>query len=95
MSILEILKRAKVFYEDYSKTSTGALGMCNAIDRVMSEEDKLLHNIYHNDESKWIPEFNKKFLGGTGSKKAWYWWPSYDSESRLEAFDKLINLYQK
>lgn len=95
MSILEILKRAKVIYEEYTVTIPEYFGMCYAINKATPMEDSLLHSkdIYYNDEFQWIPEFNREFLGAT--KEGKYWWPLDDIESRLKAFDILINIYRK
>lgn len=40
-----------------------------------------------------IPKFNEKFLLGISDILIGYWWPRTDTESRIKAFDKLINYY--
>ena len=41
---------------------------------------------------KLIPEFNRETLGATTSKDSNAWWLS--KRSRIEAFDKLIEIYE-
>lgn len=54
-----------------------------------------------------IPEFNFNFLGGDTNTEAYkdvkdgkfsiweiYWWNKLDNESRIEAFNKLIKVYE-
>lgn len=40
-----------------------------------------------------IPKFNEKFLLGISDILIGYWWPRTDTESRIKAFDKLIDYY--
>lgn len=40
-----------------------------------------------------IPEFNPTFCEATFKGEAW--WPYVDRESRIKAFDKLIEIYSK
>lgn len=42
----------------------------------------------------WIPEFNRKFCGAKGDWGGG-WWPAFDRESRIKAFDKLIKIYSE
>ena len=43
-----------------------------------------------------IPEYNRTFLGADPDLSgASIWWPSNDRESRIKAFDKLIEIYSK
>lgn len=42
-----------------------------------------------------IPEFNREFLGATTNASASIWWSILDRQSRLKAFDKLIEVYSK
>jgi hypothetical protein len=50
---------------------------------------------YKNEESvhKFIPEFNRENLGAKTSERCSAWWLVTDMESRLKAFDKLIEIY--
>lgn len=41
-----------------------------------------------------IPEFNRDFLDAK-YKERLAWWDIYDRESRIKAFDKLIEVYSK
>ena len=88
--ILEILKKAKEYYT--FKNISNVLGMCFRIHRVLLVE-------YHVDVSYGeieyiIPEFNPDFLGGKINSQN-YWWNTFDGESRIAAFDTLINTYDK
>lgn len=40
-----------------------------------------------------IPEFTKEILGSKSESRVW--WSMYDRESRIKAFDKLIEIYSK
>ena len=40
-----------------------------------------------------IPEFNRETLGATTPKYLLVWWCEDDRESRIKAFDKLIEIY--
>lgn len=42
---------------------------------------------------KLIPEFNRETLGATIPEYVSVWWCKKDRESRLKAFDKLIEIY--
>lgn len=70
------------------------IGMCKAIDHTCM---KLFPHVYESYDYYYlyrlIPEFNPAYLDTSGHLNS-YWWLSYDSESRLEAFDKLISLYR-
>lgn len=44
---------------------------------------------------KLIPEFNRETLGATTSKNMTAWWDITDRESRIKAFDKLIEIYER
>lgn len=82
--ILRDIKKAKTVYEMGMVTF-----MCHAFMLVSAKyRIKPIYRI--------IPEFNKDFL------KAQYkqeyksvWWDSSDRESRIKAFDKLIEVYSK
>lgn len=42
---------------------------------------------------KMIPEFNRETLGATTPEYLLVWWYKNDRESRIKAFDKLIEIY--
>lgn len=68
-------------------------GMCNAF--VMT-----LYTMHINymPYRQWlginIPEFNSKYLTGLDISHNSYWWAVKDIDSRIEAFNKLIDLYE-
>ena len=70
------------------------VGMCSCIDYGFL---KIGINISYANIRKLIPEFNLEFLTGKFVEKdtCFYWWPSYDIESRIDAFDRLIKIYSK
>lgn len=45
--------------------------------------------------TKYIPEFNPIFLTGIGQPYGHAWWPIEDRTARLEALDKLIEIYEQ
>lgn len=86
---LEVIKNAKIYYTREGFND----GMCNAF--IMT-----LYNMHINymPYGQWlginIPEFNPKYLTGLGASYSEYWWNIKDIDSRIEAFNKLINLYK-
>jgi len=49
--------------------------------------------LYYIPIAEQIPKFNEKFLLGISDILIGYWWPRTDTESRIKAFDKLIDYY--
>ena len=80
--ILRDIKKAKRYFQE-GRTRY----MCNAFKIVST-------NYFINPIDSLIPEFNREFLNAK-YKKGSVWWNVYDRESRLEAFDKLIEVYSK
>lgn len=97
--VLEILKLAKEKYiqshsssynlNDYHKAF---LGMCYFIDSAFCTKFKV--TILYSDIEKVIPEFNPDFFETVPNKQN-YWWNIFDQESRIKAFDILINIYEE
>ena len=85
--ILEVLKLAKKIYANRSVE----IGMCYCIHTSLC---RILNTFINDYESlsKYIPEFNPKFLNG--DSRYVYWWPLDDTKSRIRAFDKLISIYE-
>lgn len=80
--ILKDIKKAKKCFEE-----TDAEFMCVAFHRI----DKKYR---YNSINSIIPEFNRDFLNAK-YKDLTAWWEWYDRESRIKAFDKLIEVYSK
>ena len=82
-TVLKDIKKAKQYYIDGIESF-----MCLCFKRVN-------YSKYHNYESihKLIPEFTREYLGSYIDKKYTIWWLAYDKESRIKAFDKLIEIY--
>lgn len=82
-SILRDIKKAKqIFLTDKGRF------MC-----LCFKEVNYYKYISTEDIQKRIPEFNRKFCEATLNSPAW--WPYVDRESRIKAFDKLIETYSK
>jgi hypothetical protein len=84
--ILKDIKEAKKVYLDYKENY-----MCLCFRRVDKDRYRYLEDI-----QKYIPEFNRTDMNA--EIWAFYnsqWWDIWDRESRIKAFDKLIELYSK
>ena len=85
-AILKDIKEAKKIYLEGK-----VYFMCLCFSRV----DPMKYDSFEFIKER-IPEYNRTFLGadpdllGTGR-----WWPIDDRESRIKAFDKLIEIYSK
>lgn len=82
--ILNDIKSARSYYKE------GATDyMCHAFLRAN-------HFKYCNgcEVSRYIPEFSSDFLVGEHFIYGEPWWPINDRDSRLKAFDKLIEIYE-
>lgn len=53
----------------------------------------LMGMCYYIPIAEQIPKFNEKFLLGISGILIGYWWLRTDTESRIKAFDKLIDYY--
>ena len=85
--IIKYIKFAKKYYIKCINNNT-YIGMCLAFNHASLNKqycDK--YRII-----KHIPEFNAKFLNGNSNEA--YWWRLKDTKSRIEAFDKLIKVYE-
>lgn len=84
-SILKDIKKAKDIYLrhrcDY---------MCHCFCRVSCRKYWTSDKIQER-----IPEFNREFLKAKLSCTCRAWWKRTDRNSRIEAFDKLIEIYSK
>ena len=83
---LKDIKEAKKVYLDYKENY-----MCLCFRRVDKDKYRYLEDI-----QKYIPEFNRTDMNA--EIWAFYnsqWWDICDRESRINAFDKLIELYSK
>lgn len=83
----EILNDIKAARNYYAKGATDY--MCLAFFRV--DHFKYCHG---RNVGEYIPEFNSDFLAGESLAYGEPWWPINDRRSRLEAFDKLIEIYK-
>lgn len=79
------IKRAKKHYESNKYTLAG---MCNSFAVTTS------HRIIYYEISKYIPEFYPEFFGSNADSDD-FWWDMYDFESRIKAFDTLLEIYKK
>lgn len=105
MKVLELLNRSKALYLD----NQGKVGMCWCIKVIANEgksreEQRDIGHIPYACIKAQIPEFNPFYLK---SYKVQYfainqqlsvglefWWDIEDSDSRIKAFNELIELYE-
>ena len=90
MLIVDVLKEAKEFLLKSNKHYVG--GMCFCIESVCNQNNIKFTSTYCIKQN--IPEFNSLYLAGIDEPIQEYWWDPNDKQSRIEAFDKLINLYK-
>lgn len=83
--ILCWIKDAKKFYLKWIKNEPG---MCFCFACTKRKHSRV--NFAYADEV--IPEFNWAFLGGSNST---YWWPRNNTQARIDAFNKLIKIYEE
>ena len=88
--ILEALKEAKKYYINIDPYERKGICFCIYIAFVK----KFGIDFSYPEFDNLIPEFNPEFLGGKINPQN-YWWSIFDKESRIEAFDTLINTYDK
>ena len=84
--IVKILERAKNLYINFCHTSKN--GMCHYI--MIAYYELYGKHIMVYQTSMIIPKFKPIFCKGD---KAMYWWDLNDTESRINAFNKLIEYY--
>ncbi len=84
-AILKDIKKAKRYY------TTGEENfMCMCFFRA--DRHKYIH---YEEIHKLIPEFNRETMGAKTPPRCSAWWGPCDRESRIKAFDKLIEIYSK
>lgn len=99
--ILKWIKDAKECYlkEDW------CVGMCYAFIKTIPKyfKKKFCNNCYSERIKNFIPEYYPEFFGTKeieyddeldNAIEEGYWWKHYDEESRIKAFDKLIEIYK-
>lgn len=84
-SLLKDIKKAKDIYLSY-RSKCMCLCFMYVNDRKYGTSDKI---------HKRIPEFNREFLEAKNNYDNGVWWFSADRESRIKAFDKLIEVYSR
>ena len=105
MSILELLQKAKKLYLEHQ----GKVGMCWCI-KVIANQDKhpleqsRRGQVPYASIKAQIPEFNPFYLKSYKAKffainrhlqeGLEFWWEVTDVESRIKAFDTLIEIYE-
>jgi hypothetical protein len=87
MLIVDVLKEAKELLSELN----GEIGMCFCIIWICNCNDLKYTSLYYIRKN--IPEFNSLYLTGINKSMGEYWWDPEDKQSRLKAFDELINLY--
>lgn len=84
-SILKDIKKAKDIFLSYRSDY-----MCICFFQVDREKYMTSNKI-----RKRIPEFNREFLEAKLSDRCITWWDIKDRNSRIKAFDKLIEVYSR
>lgn len=84
-AILKDIKKAKQFYINRSERF-----MCNCFFRV-----DFVKYTYYDGIRQRIPEFKPDTFNVYPSNIDCAWWDPCDRESRIKAFDKLIEIYSK
>ena len=84
MKKIDVLIIAKALYKELLPDTRG---MCYCLRRAVYDQVDYSMLLYN------FPEFNPKYLKSTASIYE-FWWNVKDIESRLKAFDTLIELYK-
>lgn len=95
MTILNIIKETRKYYLE--KIILGLYnGMCYSLFHVLMKYDYLQETDEYKVIPTIIPEFTPEFfdLDLSEEDKDWFWWDSKDTNSRIKAFDKLIEHYE-
>ena len=72
-----------------NRNANYATGLCHSFNRIINEyTDKDKFNI-----TDIIPEFNREFLNAARQTDPW-WWTTSDYQSRIKAFNKLLEYYK-
>ena len=85
MKKIDLIKEAK---EIFLKRKD--IGMCYALTLAYWNNHKSMYPKL----SENLPEFNRKFLNPESNSDNPFWWNRNDKESRIKAFDKLIEIYK-
>lgn len=89
--ILKCIKNAKKhFIKDRSEKNIKSYGMCTYLALELFKRNHCDYDKIKNI----IPIFTPKFFNSKKNPYC-YWWDLYDTESRINAFNKLINHYKK
>lgn len=86
--IINILNLAKVKYLSHMNSGFSP-GMCFCIEKAI--ELKYNTKVPYEDLKLYIPKFDPKFL--KTPYKSYFWWEIFDTHSRIDAFDKLLEYY--
>lgn len=94
--VLEWLEKAKEFYIEHEVLNNRSYfncGMCWSLATAAKEIIGHTFN-YYRFISESIPEF-KPITFGIAANPSHHWWPVNNTQIRIEAFDKLINIYKE
>ncbi len=80
---------AAKYYYIYNRNANHITGLCHSFNHVL----ETYTNKYRNDIIDIIPEFNREFLNAKRLTDPW-WWDTNDSQSRIKAFNKLLDYYK-
>lgn len=88
---LRLILRAKEVYLRWiiaSRNRNITIGLCYSFN-IAAGQEGIVEPVY-----EVIPEYNPVYLNAKYKRPNPYWWPIKDATSRLDALDKLIELYK-
>lgn len=88
--ILCWIKAAKEHYVKVVCKSRRKIGLCGTLAATAP------NCFYANSESpeSIMPEYTPEYLGATGDEYSGFWWDIEDTKPRIEALNKLIQVYK-
>ena len=93
MNIVEVLCKAKQFYETHPEY----MGMCHCVGLALSNREYGISDYTSSDIRELIPEFNRNFLNAPKNRNSnEFWWETGTEagrKARIDAFNKLIDFY--
>lgn len=105
MFIIDYIKQWKKQWEERCKRKSILKDIKKAKDiYIRHESDYMCFCFFNVDSEKYwnpvkirerIPEFNREFLGAKMPYGNGIWWEDDDRNSRIKAFDKLIEIYSR
>lgn len=96
--ILKWIENAKEYYLKFEYCPGMCLALFNTIPKYFREDWNKIKSYNCEKIKHFIPEYHPEFFITKGIKcngyEEGYWWKLNDKESRIKAFDKLIEIYK-